>query len=362
MTGPMTRRELLTWGAAGVVAAAVALPGCARAPQAGLCPGLGGRRIRWIVPNAPGGGYDTESRLLQPFLEATLGAEILIVNHAGAGGRLGARAIADAPPDGLTIGIAGMPGLLIASMLGEPGALDPARAFTMLGRVSRSSHVWAASADSPLRSVDDVVRAAAQRPLIFAINEVGSANVVSITVAATLLGVQATLVPGFEGMRAATLAAVRGDVDLVSFNFETIRPLIEGGELRPLLQISSKPITSDPTLGSVPVIGGLDGVAAQRARWSGADAQQAVRVATALDRVVGSGRVVVAPRGLSRVLTVCFSRAIQGALTSEVLRTRAGRSFDPADAARAQADADAAAEDALLLRPILERALARLRG
>ena len=65
------------------------------AQVSGECAALPGRRLRWIVPNAPGGGYDTETRLLEPFLERRIAVDIVIDNQPGAGGMIGARAIAE---------------------------------------------------------------------------------------------------------------------------------------------------------------------------------------------------------------------------------------------------------------------------
>ena len=64
----------------------------------GLCSQLEGKKIRWIVPNAPGGGYDTYSRLIEPFFEKALMAEITIDNIVGAGGMVGAKTIKEADP------------------------------------------------------------------------------------------------------------------------------------------------------------------------------------------------------------------------------------------------------------------------
>jgi len=358
----ITRRTLLARLVAGAGVTLLGGSGCRPSPGPGACPAVAGRHIRWIVPNAPGGGYDTESRLLQPFLEQRLGARILVENLAGAGGLVGARAIADATPDGLTLGIAGMPGLLVAALVGQPAALDPIRAFTILGRVSRSAHVWAAGAESALTTIDEVLAAGRRRPLVFAINEVGSANFVSITVSAALLHVPAALVPGFSGTRAACLAAARGDVDVVCFDFDTIRPLIAAGELRAVLQLSHGAIATDPLLGRAPLLGGPDGLADRLARAAGEDAAWARQIAGALARLIGSGRVVVAPRGLAPALAACLSNAIQDALATDGLRDRAARSVDAADAAAARADVDAAASEAAQLFPLIEPALAKLRG
>jgi tripartite-type tricarboxylate transporter receptor subunit TctC len=344
--------------AAGVTALGL---GCRIASRSGTCPALAGRRIRWIVPNAAGGGYDTDARLLQPLLEQRLGAEIVIENLAGAGGLIGARAIAEAAPDGLTVGIAGMPGLLVSALLGESGAPDPVRAFTILCRIARSAHVWATGSTSQLQTIDDALAAGRRRSLVFAINEVGSASFVSATVSAELARVPVEFVPGFSGTRAASLAAARGDVDLVCFDFDTIRPLIASGELRPLLQLGAAP-DRDELLAGTPILAGSDGIAERLARSTGTSNHDARHTADALAHVIGSGRVVVAPQGVASDIADCFSSSIREALQSDRLPAAATRAFDIADMKTARTDIEAAALEAVRLRPFIEPALTKLRG
>jgi tripartite-type tricarboxylate transporter receptor subunit TctC len=355
----LTRRQLLTqFTAAGLSAFGA---GCGDPRRAGTCPALANRRIRWIVPNAAGGGYDTDARLLQPLLERRLGAHITIENLAGAGGLIGARAIAEAAPDGLTVGIAGMPGLLVSVLLGESGVPDPVRAFTILCRIARSAHVWATGTTSSLHSIDEAIAAGRKRALVFAINEVGSASFVSVTVSAALSHVKAEFVPGFSGTRAASLAAARGDVDLVCFDFDTIRPLIASGELRPLLQLGPAP-DSDELLSGTPLLSGTNGVAERVAATTGESGAEARQLATALAHLIGSGRAVVAPKGVPTGIAGCFSSSIREALTSDGLPAATTRAFDFADMRSAQADVEAAAREAAQLRPFIEPALAQLRG
>ena len=118
--------------------------------------------------------------------------------------------------------------------------------------------MWGTGTSSPLTTIDATVAASATRPLICAINEVGSANFVSLTTTAALLGIDVEFVGGFAGTRSACLAAMRGDVDLVCFNFETIADLFRAGDLRPLLQVSVNRIAKDPVLDDVPVLGGVE--------------------------------------------------------------------------------------------------------
>ena len=358
----MTRREALR--AAACAGVAMLSASCRRdRPQVtGACPPLAGRRLRWIVPNSAGGGYDTESRLLQPLVERALGAEIVVENQPGAGGIVGARAIVRARPDGATLGIIGVPGLLVASLMGASGAPHPARDFTILGRIGRSWHVWATGLRSGLTSLDDARATARSRPLVCALNETGSASFVSVTVAAALLGAPVEFVSGFAGTRSACLAGVRGDVDLVCYNFETIRGLVAAGDLRPLLQVSSSAIAGAAMLDGVPVLGGHAGYAARIARETGGDPGLAARAADGLADVIGGGRLLVAPPGLAPPLAACLERAFDEVLSSPELRTATRRAIDPAPAATARAEVARAAAIAPALLPDVQAALSRLRG
>ncbi len=328
----------------------------------GPCPGVSGRRIRWVVPNAAGGGYDTEARLLQPLVERELHAEIVIDNRPGAGGLVGARAIAGSKPDGLTLGLLGVPGLLVSSLTGAVAAPDPARDFTILGRIARSWHVWATGARTAWTSMDTLVAASASRPLVCALNEAGSASLVSMTATASMLGVPIEYVSGFSGTRSACLAAMRGDVDLVCYNFETIRDLLRGGDLRALLQVSATPIADDPSLARAAVLGGSDGYAARRAAATGQDSLRARSAADAIVSVIGGGRIVVAPAGLPDDIRTCLGRVMARVLTGAELRASSRRALDPSDAAAARADVEHAARLAPGLVPAVRVSLARLRG
>jgi tripartite-type tricarboxylate transporter receptor subunit TctC len=341
-------------------AGALTSVGTCRGGVPGECAELAGARIRWVVPNAPGGGYDTETRLLEPYLERRLGADIVIDNQPGAGGITGARAIASAQPDGRTLGTIGVPGLLVATLLGNTEAPDPSHDFTVLGRISRGWHVWAAGEKSPLRSIEDVIARSATRPVVFAIDEAGSASLVGIAETAALLGIGVDLVAGFTGARSACLAAIRGDVDLVCFNYDTMRDLIASGDLRALLQVSTAPVAPDKVLKGVPVLGGARGLAVGRASARGTDVESARAAANALIHVIGGGRIVVAPAHLPSALAECLSGVLYATLTSAELGP-AGRDFDAATGPAAAAEVQAATLDAPQLVPAVREAMRALR-
>ena len=72
--------------------------------------------IRIIVPFTPGSATDTMARPIAERLTAALGQQVLIENRPGAGGTIGANALAKAPPDGYTLGVVGV-GHVISSAL-----------------------------------------------------------------------------------------------------------------------------------------------------------------------------------------------------------------------------------------------------
>lgn len=348
----VTRRDVLSAfagaGAGLLGAGSLGCRGARPATEVGMCPTISGARVRWIVPHGAGGGYDEESRLIAPFLERRLRAEIAVENLTGAGGILGARTLAGAAADGHTLGILGVSGLIVAAATGERGVPDVA-AFTILGRVSRSWHVWATGRGSSIVSLEDARSAARRKPLVVALSEVGSVNFASLSVSASILGVPVSLVPGFDGSQAATLAAIRNDVDLICFNFEALRESIVAGELRPLLQVSDRQIDPHPAIAGVPIMGGATGVADGPAT-------------RALIALVSSGRVVAAPPHLPSPLADCLGRAMFDTLASDELRSAARRPLDIAASEAARADVVAASAGIPHIMPAVTAALAAVRG
>jgi hypothetical protein len=310
-------------------AGAVTSVGACRRPATGQCADLAGARIRWVVPNAPGGGYDAETRLLEPFLERRLGADIVIDNQPGAGGIAGARAIASARPDGRTLGTIGVPGLLVATMLGNTDAPDPSRDFTVLGRISRSWHVWAAGQKSPLRSIDDVIARSATRRWRLQSTK-PAAPVSSASRKRRRCSASASIwSPDSPALAARVWQPSAATWTWSASTTTRFASLIASGELLPLLQVSTAPVAPDKVLEGVPVLGGARGLAVARATARAADVEGARAAANALIHVIGGGRIVVAPALLPPGLAECLSGALYATLTSAELGP-AGRDFDAA--------------------------------
>ncbi len=330
------------------------------------CPTLQDSTIRWIVPTRPGGGYDAYSRLLEPFMERQLGAQIVIENRAEAGGIVAALTIRDAAPDGSTLGIINASGLLTANMLAENPAPHPAADFTVLGRVISNHFVMFTGRDSGIVDMEDLLSIAKARPVLVGVRDVGSASFAALPITASLIGIEYAVITGYVGTSDRALAAIRGEVDVVMHNFESARRFVDSGELIPLLQLSwpmPDAAGAHESLAGVPTLAGEQGLARQRAGDVGRTQSQADQEARALASIIGAGRLLVAPPGMEESLIECLRGAVTAVLRDPGLLSaaqRAGLSVAPADAATALADLrigeEALAQFATLVRAAVERA------
>ena len=156
-----SRRGLMVAGLAGAVAA----PGALRAQ--GTWPS--DRPIRIIAPFAAGSVADAAIGPMLPYLAAQLpGARFSLVHQQPAEGYA---ALAQAAPDGFTIGIVVTPGLQVGSI--EPGARYTLRDFIYLGSILEDPSAFFVTADSPLRDVAALVRAAQAAPGTIAVGTGG---------------------------------------------------------------------------------------------------------------------------------------------------------------------------------------------
>ena len=113
--------------------------------------------ITIVIPFNSGGGFDTYVRALAPSLEAQFPGEINVLpkNLPGAGGRRGASDVYRARPDGYTIGVFNMPGVLIPGLQGIATEYDLSR-MTWLATLGYDPYVFAVKGNSPLNSIDDL--------------------------------------------------------------------------------------------------------------------------------------------------------------------------------------------------------------
>jgi tripartite-type tricarboxylate transporter receptor subunit TctC len=190
------------------------------------------RDIAFVIPDGPGGGFDSYVRAIAPAMEAALPRKVNIVptNVPGAGGARAASEIFRARPDGTMIGIFNVPGITVQQMRGAGGFdLDK---FTWLGRAGEDHYALAVGANSPLTSIADLKALSQTRPIKFTSTGPAGTAYTATQIAAHLLGLRAQLITGYKGSSDYVVAAIRGDGDAVITALPLLRRMAAGNTLR----------------------------------------------------------------------------------------------------------------------------------
>lgn len=121
------------------------------------------KRIELIVPFAAGGGTDAFSRLWAGCLEEQLGQTVTVVNQDGGAGAVGALALANAAPDGYTVGVSTATTTQVIPLVTPDVGYD-ADSYDYLGLIGTAPDVLFVSADSEYETIEDVIDAAKVDP------------------------------------------------------------------------------------------------------------------------------------------------------------------------------------------------------
>src|SRR6478609_7796062 len=97
--------------------------------------------ITLIIPFPPGGSTDIVGRIAADGMARTLGTSIVVDNRGGAGGAIGAKAIADAAPDGYTLGVATVSTHVVNPVVQRELRYDPLRDFTFVSQIAAVPNV-----------------------------------------------------------------------------------------------------------------------------------------------------------------------------------------------------------------------------
>ena len=199
---------------------------------------------RIIVPYAPGGPIDVTARLMAERVKDTLGA-VIIDNKPGAGGNIGADAIAKAAPDGLTIGIAAVATHAINPWLYSKMPYNAATDFAPITQMLRVPNVLVINADTAARlkinTLADLIKYAKANPakLNYASGGNGSAGHLAGEMFKAQAGIFALHIP-YNGGNPAQLALLSGQVDFNFDNLATASANIKAGKLKALAVTTAK--------------------------------------------------------------------------------------------------------------------------
>jgi tripartite-type tricarboxylate transporter receptor subunit TctC len=197
-----------------------------------------GKPIRLVVPYAAGGPIDVTARALAERVKDTLGT-VIIDNKPGAGGNIGADAVAKAAPDGLTIGIAATATHAVNPWLYAKMPYQAATDFAPITQMVRVPNVLVMNAETAQRlkinSLADLVAYAKAHPaqLNYGSGGNGSAGHLAGEMFKKAAGIYAVHIP-YNGGNPAQLALLAGQVDFNFDNLATAAPNIRSGKLKAL--------------------------------------------------------------------------------------------------------------------------------
>ena len=196
------------------------------------------RPIRLIVPYAAGGPIDVTARIVAERVKDSLGT-VIIDNKPGAGGNIGADAVAKAAPDGLTIGIAATATNAVNPWLYSKMPFNAATDFAPITQMVRVPNVLVMNAEAAQRlkinTLPELIAYAKANPgkLNYGSGGNGSAGHLAGEMFKQQAGIFAVHIP-YNGGNPAQLALLSGQVDFNFDNLATAAPNIKAGKLKPL--------------------------------------------------------------------------------------------------------------------------------
>lgn len=207
--------------------------------------------IRLIVPYSAGGAADTQARLVAVGLGARLGQPIVVENHPGASGTIGAAFVAHASADGYTL-LYDATAFAVNPLLYKSLPYDSKRDLRPISLISLTPNLLVVRTDSPYHGIADLTAAARSKPgrITFGSPGQGTAQHVAAALYAQGFGLKLVHVP-YKGGAPALADLMGGQIDIMFSNMSASYPLVRGGKLR-ALAVSSK--SRVPELPEVPTV------------------------------------------------------------------------------------------------------------
>lgn len=212
--------------------------------------------IRWIVPYSAGGGTDLMARILAAHLEKKLGQRIVVENRAGGSTVTGTAVLAQAEPDGYTIGMV-FDSLAINSVLGTQTPYDPEKDFAPIINLAYVPLIFIVNTkEVPMKTLPEVVAYAKAHPewLTFGTLGPGSPHEIGFDWFKSMAGIKAVVVP-YKGVNPAMQDTIAGQIKAMFLGVAVADQYIAEGKLRPLAVTSAKRLDSAPDVPTIAELG-----------------------------------------------------------------------------------------------------------
>ena len=251
------------------------------------------RPITLIVPWGAGGGTDATARIIGSLLEKDLGQPVNVVNRTGGSGVVGHAAIASAQPDGYTIGLA----TVEIGMMHWQGLTDLTSAsYTPIGLVNADPAGVQVRADSPYKTVNELLAAIKANPGKFKASGTGQGGIWHLAIAGLLRDqkIDPAALPWVPSNGAAPglQDMVAGGIEVAPVSLPEARSLIDAGKVKSLAIMNDKPSALYP---NVPTLKAAVGSDWTMAAWRGIVAPKGLP-APIRDKLADSVRKVAASK------------------------------------------------------------------
>lgn len=240
------------------LAAAISLAALSLMPISASAQTYPVRPIRLIVGFPPGGINDLVARIVGQSVSESLGQPIVIENRPGAGGTIGANAVAKADPDGYTLLLASVSNLAMAPSQYKSLAYDPIKDFAPVALVAASPNIMVVPNDFPIRSVPDLIALAKKQPgsMNYASAGNGTSNHLTVELLKTMAGIDLVHVP-YRGDAPGMTDVLAGRIQMMFPTLPVALPQIKAGALRAIAVSSPKRSELVPDIPTVAESGSL---------------------------------------------------------------------------------------------------------
>jgi tripartite-type tricarboxylate transporter receptor subunit TctC len=202
------------------------------------------RQVSFIVPFAPAGGTDILTRMLAQKLEQRFGKPFVVENRPGAGTILATNYLAHSPADGYTIMMA-VSSLAADVTLYKSLPFDTAKDFVLVALIAKVPFVLVVNPALPVNSVEDLIKLAKQRTLVYGSGGVGAFHHLAAAMFASMTGIKMKHVP-YRGSVPALNDLMAGHIQVLFSDYAPAGPLIASGKVRALAVTTKQPFAVLP--------------------------------------------------------------------------------------------------------------------
>ena len=205
------------------------------------------KTIRIVVPFSPGGSNDVFARALGQKLAGRLGATVIVDNKPGAGGAIGAVAVAQAEPDGGTLLLTSVSFVTNSAIQDKP-AYDPVKSFTPVALLNRGPMLLVVGNATPYTTPAQVVQAMrSDKTLNYGSAGLGSIGQMATELLNSMVGADAVHVP-YKGISNAVGDMIGGNLQIMITTMASVSGPLQARQIRPVAVTSPKRSAFTPEL------------------------------------------------------------------------------------------------------------------